>query len=283
MPFCMIRIRSARLYLFIALGIFPQLVSASGRTLSEGDIEARLREPIPPATDAASEKIIEAHLRALGGLGRVMAIQNTVSQGTLREAKEESRITYYRAAPNLMRTESVKQQHGRTAEVIRGYNGERAWLFDKSERHPFPTTMNEPEARSFILQADFHGPIINREAQGNIFRYEGEVRSRGRKHYLLKMFDPNGRTTYLYFDAETMLVTRTGRQESLHGSIVDFDTYYTRYQRVDGVWMPSEIEMAIGNQVYGTLKWNSIQANQSLNPEIFEEPKVREVWLRQQR
>lgn len=265
-----------RIFLCLCIALLSGLLYAQ----EEESLEAKLREPVPPMTDPGSRKIIEAHLSALGGQGRIMMIHNTVSKGTLREAKDEYDVVYYRAAPNKLRTETSERKMGRTFTDIEGTNGTVAWTFDNRSKNAFPKEMGRKEADEFILQADFYGPFVNWEQKDNVFAYEGEVKSRGRKHFLVKMYRPNGRATYFYFDAKTMMVTRVGRERIMGKSIVEMDTHYTKYERVNGVWYPSRIEFAIADQVFGSLVLDSIEANQPLDPDLFEMPKVREVWLR---
>lgn len=263
----------ACLFLFVA-PVFAQFDE-------EDSVEAKLREAIPDSgTDAASKKIIETHLRALGGVGRVMTIQNTISKGVLKEAKEDYDVTYYRAAPNKIRTETSQSIMGRPQVQLEGYNGEIAWEFDKRAERAFPKEIDAKVAAELIQEADFYGPLVNWEEKGYIFTYEGEVKSRGRKHYLLKMFYPNGRTVYFYFDAKTLMVTRVGREKNIRNTIVDTDTYYTKYDRVEGVWMPVKFEFALEDQIFGSLVFDSIEANQPIDPELFSMPKIKEHWLK---
>ncbi|WOO39271.1 hypothetical protein [Rubellicoccus peritrichatus] len=244
-------------------------------------IDAKLREAIPDdGTDAASKKILETHLRSLGGLGRIMTIRNTVSKGILKEAKEDYDMVYYRAAPDKIRVETSQTFMGRPQTLIEGYNGEIAWEYDKRSENAFPKEVSAKQAADLIQEADFYGPLVNWEEKGYVFKYEGEVKSRGRKHYLLKMFYPNGRTVYFYFDAKTLLVTRVGREKNVRNTLVDTDVYYTKYDRVDGIWMPVKYEFALEDQIFGSLTLDSIEANQPMDLEIFNVPKIKERWLR---
>ncbi len=259
-----------------ALALIPGVVPAQ----EENDLEAKLRETVPKESDAASIQIIDKHLQVLGGVGRLRTITNTVSHGIKREGKEEWDITITRAAPNKLRIETTKTEMGRPDTTIEGTNGEAYWTFRPEVKNALPAEMSKKQAEQFSLEADFYGPLVNREEKGYIFQYEGEAKSRGRKHYLVKMFYPNGHTAYFYFDTKTLMVTRVGREEIISNTIVDTDTYYTKFERVDGVWMPSQLEFALEDQVFGSLKLSDIEPNRPLDSTTFDIPRVKEVWLR---
>lgn len=266
--------------LAFCLALQPIKLIAQDSSDEVGDLEAKLREVVPEETDAASLKIIDKHLQILGGLGRIKTIINTISRGTLRESKAELDVTLYRAIPDRLRMETTKSVMGRPDTTIVATNGEDYWRFEPTAEHAQPSEMPKKEVRDFKLEADFYGPLVDWRDKGYVFRYEGEVKSRGRKHYLLRMFFPNGRSLFFYFDAKTLMVTRTGQETIVGKSIVDKDTFYTKYERIDGVWMPTQMEFALEGQVYGSMVLSSIEANRPLDAGLFDIPKVKENWLR---
>lgn len=270
---------SIHLFLLCLCFVSPCLYGQSDDE-DEADLEASLREKVPEATDASSEKILHAHIKALGGMERILAITNTVSKGRLREGRNEYDVLYYRAAPDKLRVETTESKLGRKFTETQGYNGEKAWRMDDRTKNRFPTEMSQEAATGFIQEANFYGPLVNWQSGDNRFTYEGEVNSRGRKHHLLKMVNPEGRATFIYFDASTLMVTRVGQQRILKKSIVEQDTYYTKYERIDGVWYPTRLEFAISGQTFGNLEFSSIATNQPLEAGLFDEPLVKEVWLR---
>jgi len=218
---------------FIAVYLCTCLYAQSDNTRN---LEAELKYPIPAQTDATSIKIINAHNLVKGGLENIYAIRNLELKGKLLEGKQDYTIKEYRRAPGSFRIETSQKKMGRIETNIEGYNGTTAWEYDLRSKHPLPDVLGKAKTKLFKRKAPFYGKFVNWEQQGYVFQYQGEVKSRGIKNYLVRLFYPNGNIQDFYFDAKNFMVTRISWEEVLMKSIVRFDVFIIKYRKVDGVF-----------------------------------------------
>lgn len=249
---------------------------------SAEELEKRLREPVPKKTDKASQQVIANYLKVKGGESKIRNIRNIMFEGHMMEGKKEYKIVFWESEPTNIRVEHIEKLLGRERRIIYGFDGEEAWTYDLTKKHPFPKKIKESDVPRVIKQQSLSGPFIDWEKKGYVFRYEGKAKSKGRLAHLVKMFHPNGLTEYFYFDTKNFMITRHGWEEVVQGSIVDKDEFYTKYQKIDGIWMPEVIEFAIAEQTYGKFTIETIETNQTLESDFFKLPKVKETWVKQQ-
>ncbi|QYY34922.1 hypothetical protein [Ruficoccus sp. ZRK36] len=268
---------------FIA-AVLCLMVAGTPATLAKDDDEDSpellLVESIPASTDTASRKIIETHLRALGGpeaLVRIQAVRVTSQQ---REGKTEFEEVLIQARPKRFYQQITTTHLGTDEVLVTGFDGETLWTQETSDKRALPQTISGKELAA-AQEGYFLDPCLNWEANGYTFAYMGEVKSTGRKHYLLKLFLPSGHTRFLYFDAKTLLITRIGRETLIKRTIVDMDDYFTSYEKVQGVWFPTAVEKRMEDEVYGHSAVKLIEVNPQLEPGLFSMPQVQEIWLRQ--
>ena len=243
-------------------------------------LEESLKEPIPEATDANAKKIIQAHLRARGGLQNILAIRNMELNGNFREGKQDWELHILRMAPDMYLEETSKSLLGRTSTSIEAYDGSMAWTYDSADKKKLPYAVKGKEAGKIKQEADFYGPFVNSEAKGYFFKYVGKKNSRGRSNYIIKLYNPAGYTKLVYFDAKNFMISRISWESVVKKSIVQLDTYITKYRKVNKVWMGEKLEMAIAKQAYGHLTFTSIKANTQLTANDFKMPRKKEVWLK---
>jgi hypothetical protein len=279
------RFRTGPGRLFLAVLAFAVLAPFSLRAQDEsgdGSLYSKLIEPIPDHTDAGSRKIIETHLKALGGQEALNKIEAVRISSHMRRAHFEGDLIMTETGnPYRYHVKTTVKRLGKLYDKFEGYNGEILWEYDPNEKRAFPKQIDglrlKDAANGFFLD-----PCLDWEARGCTFEYLGEVKSKGRPHYLLKMYTPAGRTLFLYFEAKTLMITRMGAEIIFGGAIVDEDVYNTSFEKVNGVWFPVAQEYYIDNQKLGEGKITLIEVNPEIEPGLFDMPKVRERWLRQQ-
>ncbi|MBC2594235.1 hypothetical protein H5P28_08160 [Ruficoccus amylovorans] len=244
--------------------------------------DPRLVEPIPAATDAGSRKVIEYHLKALGGQEALEAIHAVRTVQQISTGRQEFELETVEAAhPHRFYAKRSQTLLGKTTSSFEGFDGETYWTRESEQKNVRPVAVTgEKPARA--RESFFLDPCLDWEANGYTFEYQGEAKSKGRKHYLLKLYYPSGLTAYLYFDAKTLMITRLSSEIVLKGTIVEMDIYNTGFEKVDGVWFPTALETWIGGQKLGEAKTSLVEFNPPVEPGLFEMPKVTERWLRQQ-
>lgn len=265
----------------LALFILGCSTFASFAQEEEINVENKLRDPLPAKSDAASLKIIANYLKVKGGINRILSIQNRVSQAHISEGKSEYNYTLWEAPPCQFHQKKVVSKLGREYVTLTGFDGEVSWIYDLTQKHPFPKETSKADVKKFKRSYDFHGPFIDSESKGILFEYEGKVKSRKRDNYLVKLYYPNGLHEYYYFDAKNFMISRRGWKENIGGSIVNKDEFITSYTKINGVWIADTIELAIENQVFGKITIQKIEVNQPVEANLFSIPKVKEHWVKQ--
>ncbi|MEO0794955.1 MAG: hypothetical protein AAFX93_07330 [Verrucomicrobiota bacterium] len=263
--------------LLFALGVQAQDSDATANQVRE---EIDLREPLPEASDQIAEQLIATYFKAIGGYDRYMGIRSVRTDATITEGMNEHRATTYIIPPNRIREEITVRKLGKDHVTVLGFDGENAWEYDLSVKNPFPEELKGSKKKALREAADFYGILANWKERGCVVEYLGAVTSRKHKHYLVKLYKPDGHTQYYYFDPKSYLITRIGWRENRNGTVVDQDIFPTKYRKFGGLWLPDKYERAMEDQVYGTIVVHNIELNQSLSDDLFTEPKVKEVWIR---
>ncbi|GHC10225.1 hypothetical protein [Cerasicoccus arenae] len=270
------------LYSIFAVLILATTLPAQNESSGEEETqtEVSLREPVPAQTDPIAAKLVETYLKASGGKDRQKAIHSAIIHETIREGKKDYRTISYRERPDKLRLELITESLGREYKVISGYDGTDAWTYDLTQKHPFPKEMGGKEKKNFIQLAAFDDILMRWEEEGCVLEYMGAVNNRKQKNYLVKLFHPDGLTEFFYFHPKNYLITRQGRREERNGVIVDIDSFYVKYDNIEGIWLPMKTELVLEDQIYGYSEVTSLQLNPHVSDDLFAMPKVKEVWLR---
>lgn len=248
---------------------------------SEEEVEEE-KDPGPAATDETSAQIIALNHEARGGLDKIKAITTLRLTGTMREGKSDFNLLIYRKAPNKYRVEQYFRKLGREYRTIRVYDGETAWKQEVSPEKKNPQIMPAGEAKQFMLETDFYGPLVDWEEKGHKFAYTGEAKVGERSAYLIKAKINKGPVVYYYFDAQNFLMPRFGFSETFAGSTFNADYFVTNFKKVNDVWMEESLEYtAPRTGVYKTIDYDRIEANIDVPDSLFAMPKSKEFWLKQ--
>ena len=95
--------------------------------------------------------------------------------------------------PNRLRVESFTP----VRRALQVYDGESApWTSHSETKGGTPQAMAEADAREFIINADFDGPLVNFAAKGFSVDYAGEEPIEGRPAYKLLVMN---RSDHLFF------------------------------------------------------------------------------------
>lgn len=270
-------------YLGLTLSLALLLSKAYGQTTtSREELELQLREPVPASSDPTALKIVSTFRQSLTGSEDVDAGRSLYRQGTRREGVKGGSLSEYWIHPDQWRIEQVDEDDRKGQALIRGWGPDGGWEYDLRAERPFPKSL-PPEGLSGILREhDPLGWLLAKEWNRYIFEYGGEVRSQKRPHYLVRAYLPSGRTLYYYFDQETLMLTRINEQKIIGLSVIDMDTFITRYDKIDRQWVEKEWELHMGGRPFGKTVWETITVNPAIDDSLFLIPEVEEFWLRQQ-
>ena len=266
--------------------VFSAPLSSQDESLSDSlgeqePEEEEAKDSGTTATDANAAKLIEYHLQVLGGVEKIKSITSIIIKGSLREGKNEYTMTWYSKAPNKYRVEQHHRKLGRNYRTIRVYDGLTAWTQKLEPKIKPPEVMGKAEARDFILEADFYGPLVDHHSKGHFFVYDSPTKVYGKPAHIVKGRLSNGSIVYYYFDAKDYLLRRFGFTGKFASASANADYYPTGFRKINGVVMENGREYVANKGIYKKVDFKRIQVNVEISGSLFTMPKSREFVLRQ--
>jgi outer membrane lipoprotein-sorting protein len=224
------------------------LVAAAAAVVG-GTCVANAAAPVANAADAAltSEQVIEKSAAARGGQEAWQKIQTIVWIGRLvSERSQVGDLPFVLAEklPNKSRFEiTAPAQHG-----LRVFDGKRGWKMRPGESGmPEVQPFTSAEVRFAQEAAGLEGPLVDYRARGSEVQLEGTDLIEGRKAYRLGVKLASGARQQVWVDAQTFLEVRYDRATySSSGAAGTVSVFYRDYRTVDGLKLPSVIEIGGG-------------------------------------
>ncbi len=255
--------------------------SPSGNLEEEESEEEGKKDQGPTATDANAAKLIEYHLQVLGGVEQIKSLKTIIKKGPLRIGKNEYDMIWYHKAPNKYRVEQHHKKMGRNHRTIRVYDGQTAWTQVVEPKPKPPTIMGKAEAKDFIIEADFYGPLLDHQSKGHFFVYDSQAKVYGKPAHIVKGKLSSGSIVYYYFDVKDYLLRRYGFTDKFASASVAADYYPTGFHKFYGVVMEKGREYVANKGIYKEIDFESIKVNEEIADSLFTMPKSKENWLKQ--
>jgi len=213
------------------------------------------------------KEIAQKHAQRAGGkLAELTALR---AAGRTFIDQEEVPFTMVAQRPNRLQVESATPLH----RTIQGWDGVHPPWVVQGEGVA-PRDMSPTEAKDFIANADFDGPLVDYAAKGGSVDYAGEEKIDGRPAYKLLLMNQRDEIFFMWLDTETYEVVKRSVYRVFNGQRVSVDTFFKDYRPVGGVLQPHRVEtIANGRTVYVMLI-DRMEANPvDLPAETFTRPK----------
>jgi len=174
--------------------------------------------------------------------------------------------------PNRLRVESFSPLR----RVIQAYDGTGVpWVSHSDVRNGAALDMAESEAKDFITNADFDGPLINYEEKGFSVDYAGEEVIDGRKAYKLLLMNKSDNIFFLWVDAGTYEVVKRTVYRVFKDQRVAVDTFFKDFHDVGGVLQPHRVETTANGRTLYVMIIDRMEPNPAAIPsETFARPVV---------
>lgn len=217
-----------------------------------------------------AEELVTKNLGAKGGVQAIKALTSLRMTGTFQQGTFNAPTVTEAKAPDLMRQSLTIQ--GMTA--VQAYDGKAAWQIQPFGGRKDPELMGEDDARSFIDDADFYGPLVDYQQKGNRVDYLGKELVDGDDALRLQVTLKNGDIYNYYLDPDTFLEIRIDKQVFIRGAVQETVTDVGSYKKVNNVYFPFSVESwpkaspGDRNQV----TYDKIEANVALNDSLFQMP-----------
>jgi outer membrane lipoprotein-sorting protein len=182
---------------------------------------------------------------------RLAALTGLRAEGRTFINDEVVPFTMIAKRPNRLRVESFTPRR-RAVEVYDGTNP--PWVSHTEVRGGRAQDMNAAEAKEFIANADFDGPLVDFAAKGYSVDYAGEEKIEGRAAYKLLLMDKHDDIFFLWVDAENYEIVKRTSYRVSGSTRVAVETVFKDFRPVGGVLQPHRIETtANGHLLYITL------------------------------
>ena len=222
-----------------------------------------------------AEDLVNRNLQAKGGVDKIKAIRSLRATGKMQQGGFTAQVGADSMAPNLLRQSFTVQ--GMTQ--IQAYDGSTGWKIAPFEGRKDPERLGEEELRDVMEDANFLGPLVDYQAQGNRIEYIGKDLIDGDDVYRLKVTLKNGDIYYYYLDPETFLEIRTEKVQFIHGAVHESVSECGSYKLVAGVYMPFTCEIGSKQNPESRSKvtFDKIEPNVALDPAEFKMPAGKEL------
>ncbi len=215
-----------------------------------------------------ADELIAKHLEAVGGVAKLKAVQSQQATGKFMTQGMEIPFTMVHKRPNQLRIEA--QVMGMT--IVQCYDGEKGWSVNPMTGSPDPQPMGEVEEKSFKLQADLDGQLLDWAAKGYTVEYLGTDEVEGTPVYKLRLDTGDGMVFDYLFDQEYFLVLQQNSKVTHEGNEFETQTYMSDYQEIDGFMVPFAIESRMGDQVLNQIMLETVANDVPVEASLFVMP-----------
>jgi outer membrane lipoprotein-sorting protein len=219
-----------------------------------------------------ADDVINAYLKARGGLAKIKAVQTERVSGTITFAPGvEGPFFVERKRPLKMHMEiTVNGQ-----SLIRVYDGKSSgWIYNPFAPNASVTPMSPADISGIADEADFEGPFVDYKAKGNQIEYAGKEQIDGKIVHKLKLTGKQGDVSYFFFDASTGLIMKWQGTRKVGDKDTPWETYFRDFRDVDGLKYPFLVESAAADSdQIQKISATKIETNIPINEAQFGKPK----------
>ncbi|MFQ5633180.1 MAG: hypothetical protein ACE5I1_30805, partial [bacterium] len=211
------------------------------------------------------------HIAALGGLDKIQAVKSTKVKGKLSIPMQgvEADFTRHSKRPHFIRLDVNIQGQ----EMVQAYDGETAWHIFPFMGDPTPQPMPEYQAKTFKLQADMDGPLVDYKKEGHKAELVGKEDMEGTEVYNLKVTLKSGEIFHHFIDSEHYLELKNiAKTKGPGGNEVEVVTYISDYKEVGGMMMPHSITVKNPMQGNVEITITTVVMNVDMDDSLFKMP-----------
>jgi predicted Zn-dependent peptidase len=212
-----------------------------------------------PPSDLTAEMVIDNYLKAIGGKEKLESVRDlSVRMSTTKDDKEVLSYMIKSKPSNYL----YEVTYGGQNLTKVSFNGQKAMVLDEygtlseMDQDVFDVAM---EAAMFPELEYFNG--------NNRVTLSGSVMIDGEKAWKLTVQTVNGNVFFEYYSDETGLKLKRNERKLIDMKLVELNTTYKDYRKVEGVMFPHLIKESSKLNLIFTV--DEIKLNQGLSPELF--------------
>jgi hypothetical protein len=224
---------------------------------------------ISPATGQDAARIVDQYVKAAGGGKALSKIKTLTLEGTFTsDDGKNGTYTLDTKLPNRYYSELLIGDRN----LIEAYNGKSAW-------HQAVTgelsTLVGPEGMQLEAAAQYYNSrLLNLKKNKIMLALVGHAQVRGKDALQLEITTATGMKRQVFFDPQTHLIVK---ESAPVGGVVE-EILFDDYQTVDGVKLPSRIELHRGSYKYD-ISVTRAAINGTVGERVFDFPIKSQVKL----
>jgi hypothetical protein len=238
-----------------------------------------IRQSVPDASDPHALTVLGYWKEALGGQARLSQLAAVRYHIERKEGKFEDQLVLTVAPAGKVHRHQIETLRHKTLERFRAVEGNNGWEYDISVPNPFPDVLGENRARDFALEY-FPFMLPGWFSQELKYTYKGPPSPKSLDVVVLTAHRPTGETIDISFSTQHYLPLSFSWRELYRGAIVHRDHFITKYQNIDGLWLPAAVEVHVTEKPFGTYIITDADVNPQLPPNFFQMPEVYQTTLR---
>lgn len=200
---------------------------------------------------------------------RLAALKTLRAEGRTFIGSEMVPFTLIAERPNRLRVESFSP----VRRVIQGYDGlDAPWISHTEFKGGAVQPMPAGDARDFVANADFDGPLVNYADKGYTVDYAGEEVIEGRRAYKLLLMSRTDDIFFLWVDAETHEVVKRTVYRAGKDERITIETYFKDFRPVAGVLQPHRIETLANGRLLYVMVIDRMMPNLPVQAGLFSRP-----------
>lgn len=221
-----------------------------------------------------ADEIIDKHIKAMGGIEKIKAVQTVKATGKMKMGPMELPLTLTKARPGSVRLDFTLQ--GMTG--TQAYDGTTGWTVMPFMGKKDPEKMSDDSLKQIVEEADFDGSLIDYKKKGNTVELLGKVDVEGSPAYKLKIVTKQGTESIDYIDAESYFVIKTEAKRVVQGQEMEGETVVGDYKQIDGVYYPHSMQSHRKGAADGpgqSITIDKYEINTKVDNAIFKMPEVK--------
>lgn len=225
-----------------------------------------------PSLGVSLDELLAKHIEARGGLDRIKAVQTLQLTGTLKisgDFSAELSLVRRIKRPGQARTDATLQ--GLT--LVRAWDGHEGWAISPLYGRKDPERISRDESKELIDIADLDGPLVDGIAKGERIDYLGTEDIEGTEAHRLRVTDKDGDVQYVFLDPDYYLIIRIVYLRSVRGALVETETDFGDYEKINGVYFPFSIDSGPkGGAKTRKITIDAVEANVPMSDALFRFP-----------
>jgi len=218
--------------------------------------------------DPELRRIVSRYVEATGGIAVMERIDSIWIRADLND-RDESRLdlSILKKKPNRVRMTIS----GPGFRVVRGYDGQEAWVSSPATRNA-AVTMDARDAAEFVRDAPIDSPLIDAERRDAKLTLIGIENVRGVPCHHIKVEFADGSQTEYFIDTESFVERKTSQTRTRGGKTSLIEVYPSEFQKVGGLLFAFKTETYIDGELDSTIDIREVEVNPGVLETVFAKP-----------